>query len=304
MYLCSAETIKTLVMELRHLISFVAVADTGSMSNAAIRCHITQGAISHHIKSLEDELDTVLIERRSKEAFLTDSGKAFLRRARNIIKEAQESKDEIASIKGHLCGELRIGVGSFIEPYIRRAGIIFLKRYPDVLLHVQFDHAHVLNKMLRNEELDLAFTMNTAYHYEGIESKPCVPFSLSAIMSKRNKLADKDSVSFDDFMQSKVIMPDVGERVFNTFQKYTDFDLSKLQVAAVVSNASAALMVLDELDFVSFLPSDFIITSRNLVAKPIEGLDMQLTSNAHWMKYSPLKASAKAFLEVIHELYG
>lgn len=51
-------------MELRQLISFVAVADTGSMSNAAIRCHITQGAISHHIKSLEDEFDTVLIDRR------------------------------------------------------------------------------------------------------------------------------------------------------------------------------------------------------------------------------------------------
>lgn len=290
-------------MELRHLISFVAVADTGSMSNAAKRCHVTQGAISHHIKSLEDELETVLIDRRSKEALLTDSGKAFLRRARNIIKEAQECKDEIASLKGHLCGELRIGVGSFIEPYIRRAGIIFMKRYPDVLLHVQFDHAHVLNKMLRNEEIDLAFTMNTAYHYEGIESRPCVPFRLSAIMSKRNRFADNESVSFDDLMQCKAIMPDVGERVFNTFQRYTDFDLSKLPVAAIVSSASAALMSLDELDFVTFLPSDFVITSRNLVAKTIEGLDMQLISNAHWMKNAPLKSSAKAFLEVINELY-
>lgn len=290
-------------MELRHIISFVAVADTGSMSNAANRCHVTQGAISHHIKSLENELETTLIDRRTKETFLTDSGKAFLRRARNIIKEAQESKDEIASLKGHLCGELKIGVGSFIEPYIRRAGIVFMKRYPDVLLHVQFDHAHVLNKMLRNEEIDLAFTMNTAYHYEGIESKPCVPFRLSAIMSKRNKFVDKDRVSFDDLMQCKVIMPDVGERVFSTFQRYTDFDLSKLPVAAIVSNASAVLMSLDELDFVTFLPSDFVITSRNLVAKPIEGLDMQLMSNAHWMKHSPIKSSAKAFLEVINELY-
>lgn len=64
---------KLIVMELRQLISFVAVADTGSMSNAAIRCHVTQGAISHHIKSLEDELETVLIDRRSKETLLTES---------------------------------------------------------------------------------------------------------------------------------------------------------------------------------------------------------------------------------------
>lgn len=290
-------------MELRHIISFVAVADTGSMSNAAKRCHVTQGAISHHIKSLEDELETTLIERRSKEALLTDYGKEFLKHARNIIKEAQESKDEIASMKGHLCGELKIGVGSFIEPYIRKAATMFMKRYPDVLLHVQFDHAHVLNRMLRNEEIDLAFTMNTAYSYEGIVSKPCVPFYLSAIMSKRHEMADKEIVTFEDLIKCKVIMPDVGERVFNTIQRYTSFDISKLNVASIVSSASAAMLVLDELGYVTFLPSDFIITSNKLVAKPIEGLDMQLISNAHWMKNVPLKASAKAFLEVINELY-
>lgn len=288
-------------MELKHIITFVTVADTGSMTVAATRCNISQSATTKHIKMLEDELGVQLFERKKKEVQITEVGRIFLKRARSIIKEAKDGKEDIDSYKGHLCGELRIGVGSFIEPYIRKAAVSFMRKYPDVLLHVQFDHASVLNKMLREEELDLAFTMNESYHYEGIESKATIPFYLSVIMSKRNKLADKDIVTFDDLMHSRIIMPDVGERVFQTIQKYTHNDISKLPVTAIVSNPSAALMVLDELDAITFLPSDYTITSQKLVAKPIETLDMELMSNAHWLKDKPLKASAREFLNIIEQ---
>lgn len=289
-------------MEIRHLKSFVSVAETGNMTNAAMRCSVTQGAISHHIKSIETELGVKLFERKAKELKLTEAGSTFLNRARAILKEEQESKEEIASLKGHLCGELRIGVGSFIEPYIRQAALVFLKRYPDVLLRVNFDTSTVLNRMLRDRELDMAFTMNTAYHNEGIQSKPCIPFTLSAIMSKRHRLATKDKVTFGDLMKSRIVMPDCGERVFQTFQHYLpDNDLSKLPVASIVTNASAALMVLDEMDFITFLPPVYTNTSQKLIAKPIETLEMELKSNAHWLKDVPLKASAKAFLEIILE---
>lgn len=261
-------------MELKNLLSFVTVADVGNFTEAARRLNTTQSSISRHIKLLEDELRTTLFERSTSEVAITESGKIFLRRARNIIKEAKESKEEISCLKGELCGELHIGVGSFIAPYIRKASIEFLKRYPKVLLHAQFDHSHVLNNGLRN----------------------------GAIMSKRNRLADKDILSFDDLMQSKIIMPNVGERIFQTFQRYTPHDISKLPVSCIVSSASEALMVLNELDFITFLPSDYIITSHNLVAKPIETLDVELKSNAHWLKDKPMKASAKAFMDIVKEI--
>lgn len=289
-------------MELRYLKTFVAVADTGSMTSAAMRCNMTQGAVSHHIKMLEDDLRADLFVRKAKELELTDVGKALLNRARVIVREAQETRDEIMSMQGELCGELRIGVGSFIEPYIRRAAMKFMKKHPRVLLHVQFDHASVLNKLLRNEDIDLAFSMNTAYHNEGIESKPCIPFRLSAIMSTRHRLADKETVTWEDLMGCKVIMPDVGERVFNTFQQYTEHDLSQLPVVAIVSSAHAALTVLDEMDFVTFLPSEFVDNRPELVAKKIDFLDIELTSNSHRLKSVPMKASAREFLKVIREM--
>lgn len=289
-------------MELKQLIAFSTVAETKSMKMASMRCNISISAISKQIKTLEEELGVELFDRRKTDVTLTEDGADFLNTARMMIKSATDFKEKVASKKGELCGELRLGVGQFIAPYIRKVAVEFMKRYPKVRLNVHFDNAQMLNKMLRLGELDVAFTMNQAYHNEGILSKPCIPFMLSAIMSKQNSLAVKKSVNFDDLMESKIIMPDVGERVFQTFQKYTTFDISKLPILAIVSNASEALIVLDELDAITFLPSHYIITSQKLVAKPIDTIDMELMSNAHWLKETPIKASAKAFLDIIDEM--
>lgn len=290
-------------MELRQLITFATVAETGNMTAAAMRLSITQAAVSHQIKALERDMRVKLFDRHSKDVVLTEEGKCFLESAKDMIRIAEDSRDRLESMNGHICGRLNIGVGSFIAPYIRRAAVEFIKKYPDVQLKVQFDNADVLNELLRSEKLDLAFTMNFSYHFEGIVSKPCVPFKLSAIMSKRNELANKEFVTYEDLMKCKIVMPDVGERVFQTFQRYTPYDLSKFNVPLISSNPAEALMVIDQLNFVTFLPSDYVITSQMLVSKPIKSLEMELNSNVHWLKDKTLKASAKAFLEIVEKHY-
>lgn len=57
------------------------------------------------------------------------------------------------------------------------------------------------------------FTMNEAYTNEGIESQPCIPFSICAIMRNTHPLARKDKVTYYDLLKHGIIMPDVGERV-------------------------------------------------------------------------------------------
>ena len=71
-------------MELRHLQSFVYVAENLSFSVAAIRCCVTQSAISQHIKSLEDEMGCKLLIRTSHEITLTEYGEALLPRAKTF----------------------------------------------------------------------------------------------------------------------------------------------------------------------------------------------------------------------------
>ena len=75
-------------MEFYHLRSFVAVAQTGNLTQAAKRLYTTPPAISAHIKSLEDELSTPLFIRSSKGMALTDKGQLLLKKAQITLDSA------------------------------------------------------------------------------------------------------------------------------------------------------------------------------------------------------------------------
>lgn len=288
-------------MELRHLFSFVCVADTLSFSAAAIRCNITQSAVSQHIKMLESEMKCRLLIRTSHKIALTESGEALLLRAREILRQAADCKEHIHALNNCMTGELRIGVGSFIAPYVRHAAIVFMERYPGVRLNAEFTKACRLNDLLRSHTLDLAFTMNTSYPHEGIESFSCIPFHVFALMQRSHALAKKSAITYDDLLKHAVIMPDVGDRVFETFQRYVPYDLTKLNVKCIVGDPDEALAVAERTRYITFMPKLYLQHHPSLVSRPIVGLDRQLMSNAHWMKDVPMKRSAQIFLDIIRE---
>ena len=99
-------------MEIRLLRTFKAVAEAGSFTRAAQRVHLTQAAVSLQIKALEDELETPLFLRVKKRICLTDAGKSLKRWADVILREHDEARVEMASLKGIERGLLRIGIAS------------------------------------------------------------------------------------------------------------------------------------------------------------------------------------------------
>lgn len=278
-------------MELRHLRSFVFVAETKSFSTAATRCCVTQSAVSQHIRALEDELGCKLLIRTSHDIMLTESGTTLLPRAKEILKQTEDCKEQINALNNCMTGELRIGVGSFIAPYIRMAALIFMDRYPNVRINADFTKAHLLNQSLRAHMLDLAFTMNMAYSHEGIESRPCIPFNVYAIMRDTHPLAALPKVSYEDLQKHPIIMPDVGERAFETCQQYIQRDLHKLNIKCIISSPDEALASVEETKYVTFMPKLYLRNHPTLVARPIVGLEQQLMSNAHWMQDVPPEAS-------------
>lgn len=288
-------------MDFRHLRSFVFIAETKSFSIAASRCCLTQSAVSQHVRMLESELGCKLLIRTSHDIMLTESGQALLPHAKDILKQAEDCKEHIKALNNCMSGELRIGVGSFIAPYIRMAALIFMERYPNVRINADFTKAHILNQSLRAHMLDIAFTMNMAYSYEGIDSCPCIPFSVYAIMRDTHPLAALQKVSYEDLLKYPIIMPDVGERVFETCQQYIQRDLNKLNIKCVISDPDEALASVEETKYVTFMPKLYLRNHPSLVARPIIGLEQQLMSNAHWMHDVPKKRSAQLFLDIIKD---
>src|SRR4030088_3678477 len=95
-------------MELHQLRYFCAAAESGSFSRAAEQSHVAQPSLSQQILKLEDELGARLFDRLGRSVRLTDVGKAFLPRARAVLRELEAARWEVLERKdsggGTVCG--------------------------------------------------------------------------------------------------------------------------------------------------------------------------------------------------------
>lgn len=97
-------------MEFYHLRSFVAVAQTGNLTQAAKRLYTTPPAISAHIKTLEEELSTPLFIRSSKGMSLTDKGQLLLKKAQATLDSALDLVNLAANNQHEIIGTFRFGI--------------------------------------------------------------------------------------------------------------------------------------------------------------------------------------------------
>ncbi len=97
-------------MEFYHLRSFVAVAQTGNLTQAAKRLYTTPPAVSAHIKTLEEELSTVLFTRSNKGMSLTDKGQLLLKKAQLTLNSAVDLVNFAATNQDELLGTFHLGI--------------------------------------------------------------------------------------------------------------------------------------------------------------------------------------------------
>lgn len=152
-------------MELHQLRYFVAVAEAGSFSRAAERCHVAQPSLSQQIKKLELHLGHELFDRHAHGATLTEAGHALLPRARRILVEVHEAS---ASLQrevetGH--GPLAVGAIPTMAPYLLPPVLgRFVRDHPGCELTVREDLTERLVEALLDYELDCAIVSTPIDH--------------------------------------------------------------------------------------------------------------------------------------------
>jgi DNA-binding transcriptional LysR family regulator len=145
-------------MELRHLRYFVAVAEEGGFSKAAVRLRVAQPALSKQIQDLEAEVGASLFVRSRQGARLTGAGEVFLDRARGILQSAQEAVAAARRVTAGEQGRISVGfIGSISHELLPRILQAYRRRYPDVELSlVEMSPLQQL-EALRQGQLDVGF---------------------------------------------------------------------------------------------------------------------------------------------------
>lgn len=98
------------MLELRHLRSLAAIADTARLSEAAERVHLTQSALSHQVRALERHYGITLFERTAAGLRYTPAGRRLLTLARELLPAVRDAERDLHRLKNQAGGELRIAL--------------------------------------------------------------------------------------------------------------------------------------------------------------------------------------------------
>jgi len=142
-------------VDLYQLRTFVAVAREGSITRAAEVVHLSQPAVSAHVKEIEDALGLTLFDRTSRGMNLTSDGRRLLARAEQTLAAHRALMEEAARSKEALTGTLRLGVGSTSSPAaIGRLLTAMSERFPRVEVTLRHARSVEILAGLRNDTFD------------------------------------------------------------------------------------------------------------------------------------------------------
>jgi LysR family hydrogen peroxide-inducible transcriptional activator len=184
-------------MNLQQLEYIVAVDTHRHFVTAADHCFVTQATLSVMIKKLEEELGVRIFDRSRQPVVPTEVGIQIIAQARIILNETSRIKEVVNRSKRQLCGELKLGIIPTIAPYLVPLFLHdFLKKYPEVTIHLLEGNTEDLLRRLRNQQLDAAI-LATPLHTELQERLLYYePFLIYA--APEEKLSRKKYVSADE----------------------------------------------------------------------------------------------------------
>lgn len=145
-------------MDIHQLKTFVAVAREGSITRASERLHLSQPAVSAHIKAIEDAFDLKLFDRTARGMTLTAEGQRLLAKAEAALGAHRALMDEATRIKGSLTGKLRLGAASNSgNEAIGRLIATLSERCPEVEVTLQHGSSSEVLSGVRDGSLDAGF---------------------------------------------------------------------------------------------------------------------------------------------------
>lgn len=193
-------------MELKHLRSFITVAQERSFTRAAARLHMAQPPLSQRIKQLEDELGAQLFERNTRKVSLTKAGQVFYDEARQALDQIARA---IASCrrasKGEI-GELRLGYsGRASHLLLPRLLLAFRAAFPEVELDLDGPHpSGTLRDKLIEDQLDVALCFLPLAAPE-IESRNYADIDFVLVMPSDHRLAQRPDLDLAAFAEEPFV---------------------------------------------------------------------------------------------------
>jgi DNA-binding transcriptional LysR family regulator len=234
-------------MELRHLHSFIAVAEELSFTKAAKRLQIAQPPVSRHIRDLETELGIQLFERNSSRVFLTDAGRSFLNEVRVVVQHVAQAVEAARQASGGWAGTVRLGIAKGLGDVISR----ILNEYLRLASRVEIDVLDIPSGFqggaLIDRKIDVGF-MRPPVDSPQLESSPLFlePFSVvlrkMSLLGKRKVLHVRDLADETLLLIDRRISPGVYDKTLALFREQ-GFKPKTVPTATISADEAGSVLV-------------------------------------------------------------
>ncbi|GHC16023.1 LysR family transcriptional regulator [Aidingimonas halophila] len=210
------------MLELRHLRTLVALRDAGSLVEAAERVHLTQSALSHQLKDLEDRLGNPLFLRKTRPVEFTRAGQRLLALAEQILPQVRLAERDLARLAGNEQGRLHMAIEchscfQWLMPTIDD----FRNHWPEVEVDIPSGHNFDPLPALSREQLDLVITADPQ-PIAGIHYEPLFRYEGLLAVAKRHRLAGASYVTPDELTNETLITYPVEHSRLDVFSQFLD----------------------------------------------------------------------------------
>jgi DNA-binding transcriptional LysR family regulator len=178
-----------------------AIAIEKNFTRAASSLYISQPSLSKQLKILEENLDTVLINRERNQISLTESGEIFLQYSERILILCEESCRALIDLKNGERGNLIVGASQTIGTYLMpRILALFAQNYPQIDLKVQVDSTRTIATSVIKREIDIAIVGGEISNElkKKLTIQPFVYDELRLIISNSHPFAIKKRITKED----------------------------------------------------------------------------------------------------------
>jgi DNA-binding transcriptional LysR family regulator len=206
-----------------------AVATEQNLTRAAELLYVSQPSLSKQIKTLEKNLDILLINRENNKISLTENGKVFLQYCERILALCEESCRVLIDLKNGERGNLTVGASQTIGTYLMpRVLALFSQNYPQIDLKVQVNSTRIIAKNIVNREIDIAVVGGEIPEElkKNLSIKHFVEDEFSLIISKSHPFAMKKRITKEDLYHLNFITLNAN----STIRKFIDNILIQNQI--------------------------------------------------------------------------
>ena len=175
-----------------------AVATEKNFTKAAEVLYLSKPSLSKQIKTLEKNLDILLINRENNKISLTENGKVFLQYSERILALCEESCRALIDLKNGDRGNLTVGASQTIGTYLMpRVLALFAQNYPQIDLKVQVNSTRLIANNVLNREIDIAVVGGEIPKElkKNLTIENFVEDELSLIISKSHPFAKKKRIN-------------------------------------------------------------------------------------------------------------